>query len=366
MNWDTAVDGYWLARRRDMSAHTGQGLYTHIFRRFPEFVGGGRQVKAIKRRDIDAFLNHLSDDLNLAPKTVATPGLPPASGHGRSKSLACRRSCMACAGHNQRRLVQPYSQEEVQRLLDACKHHAPGTTATINDHVPGQRPTAARDQAMILLLLDTGIRAAELAALRLRDYDRKAGQLTVLHGKGGKQRALYLGQAAQRALWRYLFARDTGDLSAPLLATVDGGPLDRVVLGRHLHRIGVRAGVPDVGPHRFRHTFAINFLRNGGHLLALQDILGHSTLAMVRRYARLAEVDIAEAQRSASPATAGDCRWSRRAHHHRITNVPVVAAEFVQLDVRRMQQAGVAGGGVGAVGAVPESADKSRMLDGPS
>ena len=68
---------------------------------------------------------------------------------------------------------------------------------------------------------------------------------------------------------------------------------------------GARANVAGAGAHRFRHTFAINFLRNGGNLLALQDILGHSTLTMVRRYARLAEVDIAAAQRGASPAD----RW---------------------------------------------------------
>lgn len=306
MNWDTAVEGYWLARRRDMSAHTVRD-YTLTFRRFGEFVGGGRQVQAIKRRDINAFLNYLRDDLNLAPKTVGNAWIALSS----FWSWAAGELGVDQIVHGVRRpqpkarIVQPYTQEEVQRLLDACNTMRAWDNRN-HTHVPGQRPTAARDQAMILLLLDTGIRAAELAALRLRDYDRKAGRLTVLHGKGGKQRALYLGQAAQRALWRYLSARtDTGDLSAPLLATVDGRPLDRVVLGRHLHRIGVRAGVPDVGPHRFRHTFAINFLRNGGHLLALQDILGHSTLAMVRRYARLAEVDIAEAQRSASPAD----RW---------------------------------------------------------
>ena len=306
MNWDTAVDGYWLARRRDMSAHTVRD-YALTFRRFGEFVGGGRQVKSIKRRDIDAFLNHLRDDLNLAPKTVANAWIALSS----FWSWAAEELGVPQIVHGVRRpqpkarLVQPYSQEEVQRLLDACTVMRAWDNRN-RTHVAGSRPTAERDQAMILILLDTGIRAAELGALRLRDYDRKAGRLTVLHGKGGKQRSLYLGQAAQRALWRYLSGRtDAGDPAAPLLATTDGGPLDRLVIGRHLHRLGQRAGVADVGPHRFRHTFAINFLRNGGHLLALQDILGHSTLAMVRRYARLAEVDIAQAQRNASPAD----RW---------------------------------------------------------
>jgi len=69
-----------------------------------------------------------------------------------------------------------------------------------------------------------------------------------------------------------------------------------------LQRIGRRAGVAGVTVHRFRHTFAINFLRNGGNVLALQELLGHEKLDTVRIYARLAEVDLRRAQQAASPA----------------------------------------------------------------
>jgi integrase/recombinase XerD len=56
-----------------------------------------------------------------------------------------------------------------------------------------------------------------------------------------------------------------------------------------------------ISPHTCRHTFAITFLRNGGNLLALQRILGHQDLAMVRRYAELVASDLAAAQATASP-----------------------------------------------------------------
>jgi len=68
-----------------------------------------------------------------------------------------------------------------------------------------------------------------------------------------------------------------------------------------LQAIGNRAGVRNVHPHRFRHTFAISFLRNGGNGYTLQMILGHTTMEMVRKYLNLAQADLESAHRLASP-----------------------------------------------------------------
>ncbi len=77
--------------------------------------------------------------------------------------------------------------------------------------------------------------------------------------------------------------------------------MDRSRLYNQLFEIGQRAGVDEVDVHRFRHTFAINYLRNGGDPFSLQMMLGHSTLEMVRRYLALAQSDLDTGHMRASP-----------------------------------------------------------------
>lgn len=302
MRWDDAVEGYWLAKSRQLSAAT-MADYNGTFRRFGAWVKG-TPVEKVQAKQVNSFLTHLDEELGLAPKTVLNAWIALSSfWTWAEKELQFRHIMREVEKPKARsQPMLPYSEEEVRRLLDACgrmRAYAPASER----HVDGRRPTALRDIAIMLLLLDTGLRASELCALRLRDYDRRQGRLTVAHGKGDKPRVVFAGQTAQRALWRYLVSRDERLPNDPLFAHGDGRqPLDRNGLRMMIERAGKRAGVPGACAHRFRHTFAVNYLRNGGNIAALQDMLGHSTLEMVRRYARLAEVDLAQMQKRASPA----------------------------------------------------------------
>ena len=202
--------------------------------------------------------------------------------------------------------VEPLNREQVEALLAACDFTQRAETE-FRRRFRMRRPTAKRDRAIILMLLDTGLRASELCKLRVGDIDLRTGRVDIRHGpmggaKGGKGRIVFLGRTARRSVWRHLAEREDGDdQKAPLFTGRVARPLTRDSLRLLIKSIAAKAGVDNCFPHRFRHTFAITYLRCGGDVFTLQSILGHSTLEMVRRYARIAEVDLAAAHRRASP-----------------------------------------------------------------
>lgn len=203
--------------------------------------------------------------------------------------------------------VEPFKKEEIEMLIKACDYCVEAETAN-RRKFSMQRFTGKRDKAIILCLLDSGLRASELCALRVADVDIKSGKIHVRAGvegkaKGGKGRVVFLGKAARRFLWRYLSEREDGeDAEAPLFLGKFNHRLNNDALRQLINALGQKAGIKKCHPHRFRHTFAITYLRSGGDVFTLKSLLGHSTLEMVEHYARIAEVDVELAHRKASPA----------------------------------------------------------------
>ena len=178
-------------------------------------------------------------------------------------------------------VLPAFTADEVRALLGACKGGA----------------DSARDTALLLCLLDTGCRAAEFCALKVADVDLSSGAITVRQGKGNKSRTVYIGSKARRAMRRYQSARAAsgGDPLFPSLNTGDRLTTDGL---RHLLlRLGKRAGVSDCHPHKFRRTFALSCLRAGMSIYALQRLMGHADLGMLRKYLALVEADLADAHR---------------------------------------------------------------------
>ena len=203
--------------------------------------------------------------------------------------------------------IEPINQEKVQRMLKVCVYSREAHPSNRRSFIM-RLPYGHRDQAIILTLIDTGLRAMELCKLLIGNIDLKTGRVEVKHGviggaKGGKGRTVYLGKAARQPVWRYLTDQeDANDHNAPVFLAQHGHPSNPNSLRQLIQGIADHAEVKDVYPHKFRHTFAITYLRSGGDILTLQALLGHSSLEMVRHYAQIAEVDIEQAHRKASPA----------------------------------------------------------------
>ena len=301
MHLSQVIDGFFIVRRTRL-APTTQTNYRYCFKRLTNFLGPERDFASITASDIRAFVDHLHDD-----------GLSDRSVHD---NLAICSALWTFAesefklphvvksverpDYNKKEII-PYTQDEIKAIMDSAEWAAQWDTR-LGKHVRSKRSTWRRDLAIIVLLLDTGLRVSEMCKLTVGDYQQDNGRLMVRHGKGNKQRAVFLGATSQRVLWRYLMSRDRMKPAVPLFVTRYDKPLHRAYVRHVLVRIGDNAGVISVHPHRFRHTFAIQFLRNGGNVFELQRILGHVDLETVKIYVNLAQVDIERAQKAHSPA----------------------------------------------------------------
>jgi len=296
MRLDTVIEGYWLARERDFSPNTVND-YTLTFSRLITHLGAGIEFERITAGEIHGFLN----SFDLAPKTLSNIWTALSSlWTWAAVELGTEHIIRGKVKrpHYKRAAIDPYTDEEVLALVDATASYV-GLAG--GRRVRARRDTAIRDRAIMLVMLDSGARVSELCALQIKDYQQGRGQLFVERGKGDKERFVYLGKGAQRALWRYLAERVGVRSDDPLFAVREGGKMDRDTVQKMIARAGQRAGVPGAGPHRFRHTFAISYIRNGGNLLALRMLLGHEKMETVRIYAKMAAADLVDGQRRASP-----------------------------------------------------------------
>ncbi len=163
--------------------------------------------------------------------------------------------------------------------------------------------TGSRNIAILALFLDSGLRLAELVGLKIRDVFLEEQYVKVM-GKGSKERMVAFGSSARNALLNYL-VHFRGEPAHPgieeFFLNIDGYGMSGGAVRSMLKRVGVAAGVLRLHAHLCRHTYATNFLINGGNVLLLKQNLGHTTLAMVDRYVHLATSKVAILSRSFSP-----------------------------------------------------------------
>jgi len=196
-----------------------------------------------------------------------------------------------CAGlrppRSARRLPDVLSPDEAVRLVK----------------IEGTDTLTLRDRALFELAYSSGLRLAELAGLDLDRLDLKGGEVRVW-GKGGKERIVPVGAAARAAIGAWLPARATLPRVEPaaLFLGRSGARISPRAIERRLAQWAVKQGLPQhVHPHMLRHSFASHVLQSSGDLRAVQEMLGHASIASTQVYTHLDFQHLAQAYDRAHP-----------------------------------------------------------------
>ena len=291
---------------------TGQGyspetvrLYRQTLTQFAAYMGGEPTLGDFTLETALRYQQHLQQRPRQATPLGrrSTGGLSPYTIHQHGRSLRSFATWLRWHGYLEsnrladfhpgrlpEREVEPLSPAEQQRVLAAMDRD------TYAD---------ARGRAIVLTLLDSGVRASELCGLTLDGLTWRPARC----GCGA-------ARAARTATWRWECGRWRGctcyvyryrpvpalpALGEPLFLTQEGYRLTRGSLYLCIRRLRARCGIPRLTVHLFRHTFAVSYLKAGGDVLTLQHILGHTSLHMVNHYVHLAHSDVVARHRRHSP-----------------------------------------------------------------
>ncbi len=277
-----------LAEERALSPHTVRA-YAGDLERFLGFLAGdflNQSPESVRPAAVDtlavrSFLAHLSR-----------------SGVGRrsqGRALSVLRSLFKFACREGELLTNPAAGIRTPKHPKHLPRHLrPGEVETLIEQPEGGDDLALRDRAFLELLYASGLRVGELVSLDWNDLDLDGRVLRVL-GKGGKERMVPFGKPAAEALraWRRAAASRPApdarerDVDAVFLNSRGGRLTDRSVR-RLLDRYADSAQLPPgIHPHTLRHTFATHLLEGGADLRAIQELLGHSSLATTQKYTHL-------------------------------------------------------------------------------
>ncbi|TAK66233.1 MAG: hypothetical protein EPO22_04035 [Dehalococcoidia bacterium] len=232
----------------------------------------------LRREHIEDFLGHLRGKGN-KPATVRNrhAGLRALYNWMIHEDIRADHPMARVARPQIPETVQPhYREDEILRVLAAISGRA-------------RDVLTLRDRALILFLLDTGVRCQELCDIRIGAVDREARQAHVVTGKGGKGRVVAYSADVANALNSYLRKRggwEAAGPTAPLFAMRDGSPFKTNGVRMLMQRRFAAAGVEYRGTHGFRRSAGIGFLENGGDPTDLKELMGWSSWSMLYKYTK--------------------------------------------------------------------------------
>jgi len=286
---DELIERYiqYLRYERNASPHTVRNYRSDLVQ-FRDFLAQGQPGSKVSLKSIDAlrirgFLAHLFEKeqkkTSIARKLAAVRAF--FKFLSRERVLAENPAATVSTPKLARTLPRIMSEEEMNDFLDRM-----GQAAQSGD------PALVRDRAILELLYASGLRVSELTGLDLRNVNFGDG-IVLVRGKGDKERIVPFGSKAREALTAYLPVREkilheNKAMAAALFLNARGGRLtprsvDRL-LKKHIRRFGANV---KVSPHSLRHAFASHLLAEGADLRAIQEMLGHKSLATTQKYTQV-------------------------------------------------------------------------------
>lgn len=181
--------------------------------------------------------------------------------------------------------IQGITMDQLKDLLATCDHSFIGL----------------RDKAILITMIDTGLRANELLSLDIDDIDFKTGSVLVRNGKGGDDRIVFLNPVTRKEILRYLRYYPNPKSKSPLWLNISGKRLKYFGLREMLRRRAGKAGIDEQSCHDFRRGFSVESWRNGCDLEALSRIMGHKDIKTTQRYIKLLPDDLKKAHDFSSP-----------------------------------------------------------------
>jgi integrase/recombinase XerC len=275
------------------------------------------------RRDVEQFLDFLTEHLGGRPSLKDLTALTPADvraflARRRAEGIGSRSLMRTLAGlrgfaryleRNGKGRVAALSAVRAPKIGKTLPRPLPVTAACriADSELHADENAApwihARDAAVLALLYGSGLRISEALGLTRAEVGSGARDAITVTGKGRKQRMVPVLPQVQTLIAEYV-ALCPYDLPAdgPLFVGAKGGPLSPRIVQLAMARLRGALGLPETAtPHALRHSFATHLLARGGDLRAIQELLGHASLATTQIYTEVDAERLIEAYRNAHP-----------------------------------------------------------------
>jgi site-specific recombinase XerD len=307
LDLDTLIDRYRLSNTAEIKSPKTIVWYDSMLHAYSAYISQtlhGKSLATLNRDNVRGYIIYLkektrfqnhprnhSDNQHLSSKTI----------QGHVRTLKAFSTWLYVEGYTldnilkdlklpkaAARIIEPLSKEEIARVLGS---------------IDLKTPVGVRDRTILITFLDTGLRASELANIMMDHASLETGLIKVM-GKGSRERIVPIGKFVRLALLDYIerirpaLERNESDY---LFLTSNGKLLSVNAVKLLFQRLRRKTGVSRLHAHLCRHTFAINYLLNGGDIFSLKEILGHRSLDMVNHYLHFTSHQIAIQHHKYSP-----------------------------------------------------------------